>query len=88
MNKLRENIDTLDSKLLDLIGSRMQIAEQIGQIKKEKNVAILQNKRWNEILTKMKSEGDAKGLTSDFIQRFFHAIHQESITHQEKIING
>ena len=88
MNKLRENIDTIDSKLLDLIGSRMQIAEQIGQIKKEKNVAILQNKRWNEILTKMKSEGDAKGLTSDFIQRFFHAIHQESITHQEKIING
>ena len=88
MKKLRERIDAVDTKLLELIGTRMGIAEQIGQIKKEKNVAILQNRRWNEILEKMKSEGGTKGLTEDFILKFFHAIHQESITHQEKIINS
>ena len=46
-------IDELDSKLIDFLGKRMQVAEKIGQLKKEKNVAILQNKRWNEILGKM-----------------------------------
>ena len=59
----------------------------IGLLKKEKNVAILQNQRWNEILGKMILEGEEKGLSSEFVMLLFKAIHQESITHQEKVIN-
>jgi chorismate mutase len=88
MMKLRASIDITDTKILEIIGSRMKIAEQIGALKKEKNVAVLQKERWNEILVKMKSEGERKGLSEEFILRLFKAIHQESITHQEKIING
>ena len=88
MIKLRANIDIADSKLLELLGNRMKVAEQIGALKKEKNVAVLQNKRWNEILGKMILDGEDKGLSEEFILRIFKAIHQESISHQEKIING
>jgi chorismate mutase len=88
MNKLRTQIDEFDSKILEILGGRMKIADQIGALKKEKNVAILQNKRWQEILDKMIAEGSQKGLSEDFIVQFFKAIHQESIEHQEKIING
>lgn len=83
----RAYIDELDSKLIDFLGKRMVVAEKIGQLKKEKNVAILQNKRWNEILGKMILEGSEKGLSEEFILKIFKAIHQESITHQEKVIN-
>ena len=31
----------------------MTVAEQIGDLKKSSNVAVLQSKRWNEILGKM-----------------------------------
>jgi len=88
MNKLRTQIDEFDSKILEILGGRMKIADQIGGLKKEKNVAILQNKRWQEILDKMISEGSQKGLSEDFIVQLFKAIHQESIDHQEKIINS
>ena len=88
MIKLRANIDIADSKLLELLGNRMKVAEQIGALKKEKNVAVLQNKRWNEILGKMILDGEEKGLSEEFILKIFKAIHQESISHQEKIING
>lgn len=88
MSKLRMSIDEADSKLLEILGNRMKVAQQIGALKKEKNVAILQNKRWNEILEKMTDEGASKGLTRDFVQRLFEAIHLESIAHQEKVING
>ncbi len=88
MIKLRANIDIADSKLLEILGNRMKVAEQIGALKKEKNVAVLQNKRWNEILGKMILEGEEKGLSEEFILRIFKAIHQESIAHQEKIINS
>jgi chorismate mutase len=88
MIKLRANIDIADSKLLELLGNRMKVAEQIGALKKEKNVAVLQNKRWNEILGKMILDGEEKGLSEEFILKIFKAIHLESISHQEKIING
>ena len=87
MAKLRLQIDEFDGKLLEILGNRMKVADKIGLLKKEKNVAILQNQRWNEILGKMILEGEERGLSSDFVMLLFKAIHQESITHQERIMN-
>ena len=87
MEKLRAKIDITDSKILELLGNRMKVAEEIGAIKKAKNVSVLQNKRWAEILEKMVADGEDKGLSEEFIVKLFKAIHQESISHQEKIIN-
>ncbi len=87
MAKLRMQIDEFDGKLLEILGNRMKVADKIGLLKKEKNVAILQNKRWNEILGKMILEGEEKGLSNEFVMLLFKAIHQESINHQEKVIN-
>lgn len=85
MIKLRTQIDELDSKLLEVLGKRMNVADQIGVLKNERNVAILQNKRWTEILEKMTLIGKQKGLSEEFILQLFKAIHQESIHHQEKV---
>ena len=87
MPKLRLQIDEFDGELLEILGNRMKVADKIGVLKKEKNVAILQNQRWNEILGKMILEGEEKGLSNEFVMHLFKAIHQESITHQEKVIN-
>jgi len=88
LNNLRAQIDVIDNQLLDLLGKRMKVADAIGQLKKEKNVAVLQSKRWNEILGNMVLEGESKGLSEEFTLKLFKAIHQESINRQEKIING
>lgn len=88
LNNLRAQIDVVDNQIIELLGKRMQVADGIGSLKKQKNVAVLQSKRWNEILGKMVLEGDHKGLSEEFILKLFKAIHQESINHQEKIING
>ncbi len=85
---LRAQIDLLDQNLLDTLGERMKTADAIGKIKKDNNVAVLQNKRWNEILGKMILDGQERGLGEEFVVKLFKAIHQESINHQEKIING
>ncbi len=87
LNNLRAQIDVVDHQLIELLGKRMKVADGIGQLKKQKNVAVLQSKRWNEILGKMVLEGSDNGLSEEFVLRLFKAIHQESINHQEKIIN-
>ena len=88
LENLREKIDDADSQILDILGNRMNISDEIGKIKKKQNVAILQSKRWNNILKKMISDGKQKGLSEDFILKIFKAIHQESINHQEKILKN
>ena len=88
LQKLRAQIDVADNQLLENLGKRMLVAEAIGQLKKEKNVAVLQSKRWNEILGKMVLEGEQHNLSEEFILKVFKAIHQESINHQEKILKN
>jgi len=88
LNTLRAQIDVTDQTLLDTLGKRMKIADEIGVLKRDNNVAVLQNKRWNEILGKMILEGQERNLSEEFILRVFKAIHQESINKQEKILNS
>ena len=86
LENLRIKIDNADSQILDILGNRMKVSNEIGKIKKKQNVAILQSARWNDILEKMILDGKEKGLSEDFILKIFKAIHQESINHQEKIL--
>ena len=86
LKNLRAQIDIADQTILDTLGQRMKVAESIGELKKQNNVAVLQSKRWNEILGKMVLEGETRGLSEEFILRLFKAIHQESINHQEQIV--
>jgi len=86
LNTLRTQIDVIDHQLIDMLGNRMKVSDEIGALKKSKNVAVLQSKRWNEILEKMIIQGEEKNLSKEFILRVFKAIHQESINHQNKIL--
>lgn len=88
LSNLRAQIDVIDNQLINILGKRMKIADGIGSLKKQKNVAILQSTRWNSILGSMILEGESKGLSEEFILRMFKAIHQESINHQEKVMQG
>ena len=85
LNTLRTKIDVLDHQLVDTLGKRMGIADDIGILKKSNNVAILQTKRWNEILKRMIIEGEEYKLSEAFILKIYKAIHQESIHHQNKV---
>ena len=83
---LRSQIDVYDNLLLDILESRMQVAETIGRYKKEHGITILQSSRWKEVKDNAVDKGVRKGLTPEFIQSILEAIHQESITHQMKVM--
>jgi chorismate mutase len=87
IGELRAQIDNLDDKIIDIFEKRMNIADEIGRYKKKNVIAILQSKRWDDILNRRLAMGEEKGLGNEFISRVFRAIHQESINHQNKIMN-
>ncbi len=84
----RGQINQLDDELLELLAERMKVAQEIGRIKRDKSVAVLQTDRWQEIMQKAVQKGQNLGLSEKFINSLFKAIHQESIDKQEQIIKG
>jgi len=88
LGELRQQIDVYDEHLLDLMEKRMKVAETIGRYKKENNITILQSTRWDEIIRRVIAKGMAKGLSAEFIDTIFKAIHQESINLQMKVMNN
>ena len=88
LEELRMQIDKLDDEVLQLMEQRMGISERIGMFKKENNVTILQSNRWNELLKKRINVGLFKGLSADFVQKIYSAIHEESIQHQNTVMNS
>lgn len=88
LEKLRQQINHLDDELMQILGQRMKVAEQIGLYKKNNEITILQTNRWNEILERAFKQGDKLGLSKEFITKYFDAVHMESINHQNKIMNS
>ena len=83
---LRHQIDELDNTLLDTVAQRMKIALAIGELKKEHNVAVFQPDRWTQIKENSLKYASSLGLSDDFVDKLFQAIHQESVAHQNKIM--
>ena len=88
LEKLREQINQIDDELIQLLGQRMRIADQIGEYKKANNITILQTNRWNSILEKAFAKGERLSLSKEFITKYYDAVHMESINHQNKIMNS
>lgn len=84
---LREQIDQLDDNIMQTMAARMKISEQIGNYKRENNVTILQVNRWEEIVETRISQGNAMGLTSEFVNNLLKLVHNESIQVQQKVMN-
>lgn len=88
LEKLRQQINHLDDELMQILGQRMKVAEKIGQYKKDNNITILQTNRWNSILERAFAKGEKLGLSKEFITKYFDAVHMESISHQNRIMNS
>lgn len=85
LSALRSRIDTLDGELFDILSRRMQISREIGELKSQNNVVIVQNQRWSTIVKNFLLRSEKLGLSQDFVQSVLGAIHSESIENQNKI---
>ena len=83
MSELREDVDELDSQVLELIGKRMKIVREMGRLKSEENVSTLQPHRWQEILNDRVRRGVDLELSEDFVLQVMQSIHEEAIRKQE-----
>ena len=82
LSEYRLHIDTIDSRIIELLSERMEIARAIGEYKHAHNMAIVQQDRYNELLIAAESRAEAINLSPKFIRDIFSAIHEESVRQQ------
>ena len=87
LEQYREQIDSIDFQLIELLNNRMNITEEIGKYKLQNNVSIFQLKRWLNISKTRQDFGKSLGLDSQFIKRILQLVHRESIRLQSDIMN-
>lgn len=85
MGRHRTLISDLDFQLIEILAQRMKISEKIGKLKKVNNIAIFQPERWKVITEYATQKADETGMSSEFIEKVFKAIHEESIEVQNNI---
>ena len=84
LNACRTSIDELDAALLGLLSRRMEISRQIARIKREKQMPLLQTRRWQTVLDNALRKAEALQLDEDFVRDVMNRIHEASIEAQEK----
>lgn len=86
LEKHRTLISDIDFQLINLLSQRMKVAEKIGTVKKKNNIAIFQPERWKVITDYSAQKAAETGMSQDFIEKVFKAIHEESIEVQNNIM--
>jgi len=79
----RLEIDSLDEELLRVLARRQQLVTQIGELKREHGLTILQAERWRQVLAKAQASGQELGLSPALVADIFNRIHEESLSRQQ-----
>lgn len=82
LGDFRLHIDTIDSRIIELLAERMDVARQIGEYKCQHAMAVVQHDRYNELLLAAEAKAEDMSISKEFINQIFSAIHEESVRQQ------
>ncbi len=88
LEQLRQQMDSLDAEIIDLIARRMELSERMGEVKKACNMTAYQPERWREIVATRGARAAKHNLSQEFIVSLYEKIHDESIKKQLEILQA
>jgi len=83
---LRDKIDLIDDEIIYKLADRLKVCRDIAKVKKNVNLPVYQDKRYNEVLSKFKAKAGSVGLNEDLATEIFNAIHEESVREQTEVL--
>lgn len=82
---LRQKIDFIDDSIINLLAERLWIVKKIGEYKKQKGIAPLDQTRWEKVLLSKMAKAKTLGINPELVKKIYHFIHQEALKIEEKI---
>ena len=80
--RIRSEISHVDARIIEDLAERMKWVEEIGQIKQEHGIPVLQLSRWESLLDDHIEKAKKAGLDPVFIKTIFETIHAQAVKRQ------
>mgnify|MGYP006146216989 CR=1 FL=1 len=88
LDEIRHAISDTDQQLLGLLAKRRQLALAVADAKLAQNKPIRDQKREQELLVSLISQGKPLGLDAQYVTRLYHVIIEDSVLQQQAKIQG
>lgn len=82
IEQLRQQIDQLDSELVELLAKRQQVTKAVGEYKKEVGKPIYDPERESQLIAKRQELAQEKGVSPQLIEDLLRRIMRESYQSQ------
>ena len=80
--RLRAAITQVDSRIIQDLAERMKWVEEIGRLKQQHHISVLQLNRWETLLEDHIAKAQQTGLEGEFIKAVFELIHAQAVKKQ------
>jgi len=80
--RLRTEISQVDGKIIEDLVERMKWVEEIGRLKQQHSIPVLQITRWENLLGDHLDKAEKAGLDPEFIKAVFEIIHAQAVKRQ------
>jgi chorismate mutase/prephenate dehydrogenase len=81
---LRDELDGVDARLIDLAGRRQELVSDIGRLKKAHGRQLRDFKREREVLDGVRRAAESRGLDPALAEDLFQRLIEASLTRQER----
>ena len=88
LNELRERIDDIDMLLVSLLAERFNACLEVAEFKKANSIEIVNLSREDEIRKKVIELGSTKNIDSNFLNRLYDIIFDQSHKIQQKSLGS
>lgn len=87
LKHLRVEIDEIDEKILDLLGRRFQIVNEVGHIKVEHNLSVVQHERAKQVVERAMRMAEERGVNPFFVRSFYESMIDEAHIIEHAIVD-
>lgn len=85
LSELREKIDQIDDQIIDLISRRFKLTGEIGQIKVDKSLPALDERREEQIISRVVKKSKDLSVNPELINSIFKSILSETVSNHQKL---
>lgn len=86
LEEYRQQIDTLDTKIISLLANRIEICKKVANYKKKQNIPMMQPDRVNQVIERCVRLGTQLNLSGTVIENIYRLIIAETCRIEDGII--
>ncbi|UJH70696.1 chorismate mutase [Ornithinimicrobium sp. INDO-MA30-4] len=83
--QLRSEIDEVDQAMLDLLGRRLELVSQVGEVKGKHGLPIYAPDREQAMINARRAQATAKGIPPDLIEDVLRRCMREAYVHEKNM---